>query len=120
MEHMRLIQGSWGAGTQQHAGRMNGQNFFDGWSNFKRLKNNEPPLVITYSSPMRIKLTAEVPSLLMSSFSGTLRAESAHLVFEGSIADLSLIEIALWLLQCPTLALAGVRRSCTSAGSELC
>ena len=55
-----MVPALWGAGTQQHAGRMNGQNFFDGWSNFKRLKNNEPPLVITYSSPMRIKLTAEV------------------------------------------------------------
>ena len=99
---------------------MNGQNFFDGWSNFKRLKNNEPPLVITYSSPMRIKLTAEVPPLLISSFAGTLRAESAHLVFEVSIADLSLIEIALELLHSPDCALAGVRRSCTSTGSELC
>ena len=49
-----------GAGSNQAAGRVQGQNFFDGWSNFKRLKNNEPPLVVAYSSPMRIKLTSEV------------------------------------------------------------
>ena len=44
-----------------NAGAENPAYWYDGWSGFKILKNNEPPLVLAYSSPMKIKLTAEVP-----------------------------------------------------------
>eukprot|EP00884_Botryococcus_braunii_P016429 jgi/Botrbrau1/346/Bobra.110_2s0005.1 len=37
----------------------NPRNYFDGWSNFKRLVNNDPPLAIAYSNPKKLKLTEE-------------------------------------------------------------
>ena len=51
------------AGNQAALGQTNAQLYFDGWSNFKRLKNNDPPYVQAYSSPVKIKLTPEVSSL---------------------------------------------------------
>lgn len=38
---------------------------FDGWSNFKRLVNNNPPYAMAYSNPKKIKLTEEVSTNCM-------------------------------------------------------
>lgn len=36
----------------------------NGWSSFKTLKNSEPPYVIAYSNPVKVKLTPEVQTFL--------------------------------------------------------
>ena len=33
---------------------------YDGWSNHARLVNNDPPLMIAYSNPKKLRLTEEV------------------------------------------------------------
>lgn len=53
-----------GAGNPAQASLIgNKQLFYNGWSSFNKLKNNEPPLVIAYSTPLKIKLTNEVIQL---------------------------------------------------------
>ena len=41
-------------------GPNNPANWYDGFTGFKKLTNNEPPLAMRYSSPIRCKLTPEV------------------------------------------------------------
>ena len=44
-------------------GPNNPANWYDGFTGFKKLTNNEPPLAMRYSSPIRCKLTPEVKCL---------------------------------------------------------
>lgn len=41
-------------------GPSNPANWYDGFSCFKKLTNNEPPLAMRYSHPIKCKLTSEV------------------------------------------------------------
>lgn len=41
-------------------GPNNPANWYDGFSCFKKLTNNEPPLALRYSNPIKCKLTSEV------------------------------------------------------------
>ncbi len=41
-------------------GPNNPANWYDGFSGFKMLTNNEPPLAMRYSHPIKCKLTSEV------------------------------------------------------------
>ena len=45
-------------------GAQDSRQFYDGWSSFKRLRDNTPPLVIAWSNPLQIKLTPEVCALV--------------------------------------------------------
>lgn len=42
----------------------NPQRWYNGWSTFSILKNREPPLVLSYSNPIKCKLTPEVGRML--------------------------------------------------------
>lgn len=54
------------AGQQQFApGQpVNFAAVYDGWSNHTRLVNSDPPLMIAYSNPKKLRLTEEVSSAL--------------------------------------------------------
>lgn len=56
-KHLHLSAGN---APQQGGGFSTGQFVYTGWSGFKQLKNGDPPLVIAYSSPLKVKLTPEV------------------------------------------------------------
>ena len=50
-----------GGPVAQSFGNPNGKQYHhDGWSNFKLLVNKDPPLVQTWTNPMKIRLTPEV------------------------------------------------------------
>ena len=55
----RLCVGATGNPTQGIV-RGDFSKTYDGWSSFKRLSNNEPPLAQEYSNPKKVKLTPEV------------------------------------------------------------
>ena len=48
-----------GRGRGRGGGPANASSSYDGWSNFKRLTQGDPPLVHSWSSPMKIRLTPE-------------------------------------------------------------
>ena len=54
------------AGQQQFApGQpVNFAAVYDGWSNHTRLVNSDPPLMIAYSNPKKLRLTEEVSAAL--------------------------------------------------------
>lgn len=49
-----------------NTGVANPANWYDGFSSFKKLTNNEPPLAMRYSTPIKCKLTPEVFSCSVS------------------------------------------------------
>lgn len=51
------------AGAQPQQGTANAANWYNGWTNFAKMKNREPPLVMAYSCPIKCKLTPEVGTL---------------------------------------------------------
>jgi hypothetical protein len=48
------------ASGQVQQGQANQANWYNGWSNFAKMKNRDPPLVMAYSCPIKCKLTPEV------------------------------------------------------------
>ena len=77
------------AGTHQAQGRTKGQLYFDGWSNFKRLKNNDPPFVHTYSSPVKIKLSPEASLIYQQCSMQAVLAPAKHMltVYSGALCS---------------------------------
>ena len=51
---------------------------YDGWSNHSRLVNNDPPLMVAYSNPKKLRLTEEVSSTLPMGSKSVSRACQHH------------------------------------------